>query len=396
VKNYIRKLPAIVAAGMPLIMAAIMAAAVVLPLCAAGAKGDWIAYIGTYTRQKSKGIYAYQFAPATGKLTSIGLVAETANPSFLAVHPNGKFLYAANESNTFQGQPTGSLTAFAIDPATHQLKLLNQVSSKGSGPCHVAFDHTGKWLFTANYNSGSVAAFPVRDDGSLGEASSFVQHAGSSANLQRQRGPHAHDVTISADNRFVLVNDLGLDEILIYRLDAAKGTLTPNDPPFGKVAPGSGPRHFAFGKGGKFAYAINEITLTVTTFRYDAAKGSLTEVETLPTSPEPFTGEKSGAEIAVHPNGKFLYASNRGPNTIAVFRIDAKTGKLTPIERAPTQGKTPRNFAIDPSGNYLFAANQDSDNVVLFHLDPNSGHLTPAGNVLEVGAPVCVVFAAVK
>jgi 6-phosphogluconolactonase len=377
-------------------LAALVAAAVVMPLCAAAASGDWIAYIGTYTKQKSKGIYAYQFAPATGKLTPVGLVAETVSPSFLAVHPNGKFLYAANEVDTYQGQPTGSLSAFAIDPATHNLKLLNQVSSKGSGPCHVALDHTGKWLFTANYNSGSVAAYPVRDDGSLGEASSFVQHSGSGADRSRQRGPHAHDITISPDNRFVLVNDLGLDEILVYRLDPVKGTLTPNDPPFGKVTPGSGPRHFAFGKGGKFAYAINEMALTVTAFQYDAAKGSLTEVQTSSTAPEPFTGEKSGAEIAVHPNGKFLYASNRGPDSIAVFRIDAKTGKLTALERVPTQGKTPRNFAIDPSGKYLFAANQDSDNVVVFHLNPDTGHLTPAGNVLDVGAPVCVVFAAVK
>jgi len=377
-------------------LAAIVAAAVVAPLCAAGAAGEWIAYIGTYTRQKSKGIYAYQFAAKTGKLTSIGLVGETVNPSFLAIHPNGKFLYAANEVGNYQGQPTGSLSAFAIDPATHQLKLLNQVSSKGSGPCHVALDHTGKWLFTANYNSGSVAAYPVRDDGSLGEASSFVQHAGSSADPQRQRGPHAHDITVSPDNRFVLVNDLGLDEILVYRLDPVKGMLTPNDPPFAKVAPGSGPRHFAFGKGGKFAYAINEMALTVTAFQYDAAKGSMTEVQTLTTQPEPFTGAKSGAEIAVHPNGKFLYASNRGPDSIAIFRIDEKTGKLTALERVPTQGKTPRNFAIDPSGKYLFAANQDSDNVVVFRLDPATGHLTPAGNVLDVGAPVCVVFAAVK
>lgn len=383
-KNFIRTL------------AALVAAALILPLCAIGAKGDWIAYIGTYTGKKSKGIYAYQFTPATGKMTPIGLVAEITSPSFLAVHPNGKFLYAANETNTFQGQRTGSLSAFSIDPATHQLKLLNEVSSKGSGPCHVAIDHTGKWLFTANYNSGSVAAFPIHDDGTLGEASSFVQHTGSSADKSRQKGPHAHDVTISPDNRFVLVNDLGLDEILIYRLDASKGTLTPNDPPFGKVAPGSGPRHFAFGKGAKFGYAINEMALTVTTFQYDAAKGSLTEVQTSPTQPEPFAGEKSGAEIAVDPTGKFLYASNRGPDSIAVFRIDAKTGKLTAIERAPTQGKTPRSFAIDPTGKYLIAANQDSDNLVVFHLDTNSGRLTPAGQTLEVGAPVCVVFTPAK
>jgi len=376
-------------------LAVAIAAALAVPLAAAGAAGDWIAYIGTYTRQKSKGIYAYRFAPASGKLTAIGLVGETVNPSFLAVHPNQRFLYAANEVGTYQGQPTGSISAFAIDQATAQLKPLNQVSSKGSGPCHVALDHTGKWLFAANYNSGSVAAYPVHDDGTLGEASAFVQHSGSSAN-QRQSGPHAHEITISADNRFVLVNDLGLDQILVYRLDPVKGTLAPNDPPFVKLAPGSGPRHMAFGKGGRFAYAINEILLTVTAFRYDAGRGSLTELQTVPASPETFAGPKSGAEIAVHPNGKFLYSSNRGPDNIAIFRIDAKKGTLTAVERVPTQGKTPRNFAIDPTGGYLFAANQDSDNVVVFRIDKGTGHLTPAGNVLDVGAPVCVVFAAVK
>ncbi|HMC61316.1 MAG TPA: lactonase family protein, partial [Candidatus Solibacter sp.] len=292
-------------------LAVVIAAALAVPLAAAGAKGEWIAYIGTYTRQKSKGIYAYRFAPASGKLTAIGLVGETVNPSFLAVHPNQRFLYAANEVGTYQGQPTGSISAFAINQATAQLKPLNQVSSKGSGPCHVALDHTGKWLFTANYNSGSVAAFPVHDDGTLGEASSFLQHSGSGGDPQRQRGPHAHEITVSADNRFVLVNDLGLDQILVYRLDAVKGTLAPNDPPFVKLAAGSGPRHMAFGKGGRFAYAINEILLTVTAFRYDAARGSLTELQTVPASPETFAGAKSGAEIAVHPNGRFLYSSNR-------------------------------------------------------------------------------------
>ena len=372
------------------LLAALVFAALVSPLCAAGAKGEFIAYVGTYTRQKSKGIYAYQFIPKTGKLTSIGLVAETANPSFLAVHPNGKFLYAVNEQNN------GMVSAFSIDPATHQLKLLNQVSSKGSGPCHLALDHTGKWLVVANYNNGSIAAYPVKDDGSLGDPTAAIQHKGSSADPNRQRGPHAHDVNFSPDNRFVLINDLGLDQILIYRLDAAKGTLTPNEPAFGKVAPGSGPRHFAFGKGGKFGYAINEIALTVTAFQWDAAKGALTEIQTVPNSPEPFTGAKSGAEIAVHPNGKFLYASNRGPDTIAVHRIDAKTGKLTPIERVPTGGKTPRGFAIDPTGKYLFAANQDSDSIVVFHLDPATGRLSSPTSPFDVGAPVCVVFTPVK
>jgi len=241
---------------------------------AQGGKGGWIAYIGTYTRNKSKGIYAFRFQPATGEVTEIGLVAETPSPSFLVVHPNQRFLYAANELDSFQGQKTGAVSAFSIDPATGRLKLLNQQSSKGSGPCHVAMDKAGKWLIVANYNSGSIAMYPVKADGSLGEASSFVQHKGTDF-TPRQDGPHAHWAGVSADSRFVLICDLGLDQVLVYRLDAAKGTLTPHEPPFAKVAKGLGPRHAAFRPDGKFLYDLNEIVPGVTVFRYDAEKGTL-------------------------------------------------------------------------------------------------------------------------
>ena len=352
------------------------------------AKRDWLAYIGTYTRPPSQGIYAWRFEAASGKLTPLGLAAETSNPSFLAVHPNQRFLYAANEDRT------GAISAFAIDPANGRLKLLNQVPSRGSGPCHVAVDPGGKWLFAANYGSGSVAAFPVREDGALGEATGFVQHAGSSVNAQRQSGPHAHSANLSPDGRWLLVADLGLDQILSYRVDTVKGTLSPGDPPFTKIAPGSGPRHMAFGRDGRFAYAISEMLSTVTVFRYNSARGSLQELQTAQVTPEGYTGPKSSAEIAVDPGGKFLYGSNRGDSTIAVFRIDADKGTLTLVERVSTQGKTPRTFAIDPTGAFLFAANQDSGNVVVFRIDPATGRLTPAGNVLEVASPVCIVFAA--
>ncbi|MGA2772325.1 MAG: lactonase family protein [Bryobacteraceae bacterium] len=354
------------------------------------AKGEWLAYIGTYTRPPSQGIYAWRFQAASGKLTPLGLAAETSNPTFLAVDPNQRFLYAANEDKA------GTISAFAIDPATGQLKLLNRVPSRGSGPCHVAVDPGGKWVFAANYNSGSVAAFPVREDGTLGEATGFVQHVGSSVNAQRQSGPHAHSANVSPDGRWLLVADLGLDQILSYRVDAVKGTLSAGDPPFTKVAPGSGPRHLAFGRDGRFAYAINEMLSTVTVFRYNSAHGSLDELQTAPVTPEGYTGPKSSAEIAVDPSGKFLYGSNRGDSTIAVFRIDGDKGTLTAVERVSTQGKTPRNFAIDPSGAFLFAANQDSGNVVVFRVDPATGRLTPTGNVLEVASPVCVVFAALR
>ena len=354
------------------------------------AKGEWLAYVGTYTRPPSQGIYAWRFQPASGKLTPLGLAAETSNPTFLVVHPNQRFLYAANEDKA------GAISAFAIDPANGRLKLLNQVPSRGSGPCHVAVDPGGKWVFAANYNSGSVAVFPVHEDGTLGEATGFVQHAGSSVNTQRQSGPHAHSANLSPDGRWLLVADLGLDQILSYRVDAVKGTLSPGDPPFTKIAPGSGPRHMAFGRDGRFAYAISEMLSTVTVFRYNSARGSLQELQTAQVTPEGYTGPKSSAEIAVDPGGKFLYGSNRGDSTIAVFRIDADKGTLTPVERVSTQGKTPRNFAIDPSGAFLFAANQDSGNVVVFRVDPATGRLTPAGNVLEVASPVCIVFAAAR
>lgn len=348
---------------------------------------DWTVYIGTYTRQDSKGIYAYKFESTTGKLTALGLAAETSNPSFLAVAPNQRFVYAANENSP------GTISAFSIDKTTGHLKLLNAVSSRGSGPCHVAFDKTGKWLFTANYNSGSVAVFPVHDDGTLGEASAFTQHSGSSVNPQRQEGPHAHSANISPDNHFLLVADLGLDKILIYRFDAVKGTLAPNDPPFAKVAPGSGPRHMAFRPDGKFVYTLSEMKATVTAFAYNSSRGSLSEIQTLSSLPAGFQSQNSSAEIAVHPDGNFLYASNRGHDSIAIFSIDAAKGTLTFIDRVSAQGKTPRNFVIDPTGAFLLAANQDSGSAVEFRIDQKTGRLTTTGNVVQVPSPVSVVFA---
>jgi len=346
-----------------------------------------LVYIGAYTRPRSKGISVCRFDPSSGQLTPLSLAADTSNPTFLAVHPNRKFLYAANEN------PDGAVSAFAIDPSTGQLKLLNRVSSRGSGPCHVAVDQAGRWLYAANYNSGSVAAFPIRADGALGDAAGFAQHAGSSVNPQRQRGPHAHSANLAPDGRFLLAADLGLDQILVYRIDPEKGSIVPHDPPFARLAPGSGPRHMAFSQDGRFAYVLGEMLATVTAFRYDAAGGRLEEIETVPISPADYAGPKSGAEIAVHPNGRFLYASNRGDSTIALFRMDAAKGTLTAVERTPSGGKTPRNFAIDPTGGWLFAANQDSGNVVLFRIDPGSGRLSASGKTLDVASPVCVVFA---
>jgi 6-phosphogluconolactonase len=354
---------------------------------------DRTMYVGTYTSGASKGIYAYRFDSAAGKTTPIGLVVETENPSFLAIHPNRRFLYAANEISMYNGQAAGSVSAFAIDPATHALKLLNRVSSSGPGPCHITVDKTGRWLFAANYDSGSVTALPIHEDGSLGEASAFFQHAGSSVNKERQSGPHAHVVALSPDNRFALVADLGLDRVFSYRIDPAKGGLAPNDPPYVTLAAGSGPRHLAFRPDAKFVYSLNELLSTVTAFRYDASRGSLKELQTLPTLPKSWSGSNSTAEIVVHPNARFLYASNRGDDSIVIFRINPSRGTLTFVDRTPTQGKTPRNFAIDPSGAFLMAANQDSGNIVAFRIDSRTGRLTPTGDKLEVPSPVCILFA---
>jgi 6-phosphogluconolactonase len=359
---------------------------------------DYLAYIGTYTQKNSKGIYVFRLNSSTGKLTPLGLAAETTSPSYLAIHPNHRFLYAVAEVNNFGGQKSGAVSAFSIDRSTGKLTLLNQVSARGSGPCHVMVDPTGKTLLVANYDSGSVAALPVGQDGRLRDASAAIQHHGTSVNPERQEGPHAHCINNSPDNRFVLAADLGLDEVLVYRFDPARGSLAPNDPPFGKTPPGAGPRHFAFHPNGRFVYVINEIQCTASTFSYDAQRGALKLLATVSTVPKDYkvTKDDSTAEIRVHPSGKFVYGSNRGPDSIAVFSVDSTTGTLHPIEYVSTQGKTPRGFNIDPTGSYLIAGNQDSDSLVVFRIDQKTGRLTPTGQKLEAYAPVDVEFVAVK
>jgi 6-phosphogluconolactonase len=364
-------------------------------LCAAAtafaAGSPMLMYIGTYTGPKSKGIYVYRFDPASGRVTPIGLAAETPSPSFLAAHPNGRYVYAVNEVNNFEGQRGGSVAAFSVDASSGKLTAINRVSSRGSGPCHLSVDKTGKLLAVANYGSGSEAAFPVNNDGSLGEATWFLQHEGSSVDQKRQRGPHAHCAVFSPDNRFLAVADLGLDRILISRV-GADGKLQPNNPPYGTVKPGSGPRHFAFHPGGRWAYVINEMASTITAFDWNAKDGVLKEIATISTLPADFKGENTTAEIEVHPNGKFVYGSNRGHDSIAVFAIDQKNGTLTPVEYVSTDGHTPRGFKIDPSGKYLVAGNQDSNNFVVFAVDGKTGRLKSTGRKFEVGSPVSVVF----
>ncbi|MGO9094127.1 MAG: lactonase family protein [Bryobacteraceae bacterium] len=363
------------------------------PMAARGAEKDrFLVYVGSYTGARSKGIYAWRFDALTGVATPLGLAAEAVNPSFLAVHPSNRYLYATSEVGNRGGQPGGGVEAFAIDAASGKLTPLNQVSSRGAGPAFVAVDRTGSYVLVANYSGGSIAVCPIKKGGRLGEATAFVQHEGSSVNRLRQREPHAHSINVSPDNRFAIAADLGLDKLLIYRFDAAKGTLAPNDPPFAAVKPGSGPRHFTFHPSGRFAYAINELASTVTAFSYDAARGALSELQTVSTLPGGFLGDSTTAEVQVDAAGRFLYGSNRGHDSIAVFAIDAATGTLTPVEYVSTRGRTPRNFRIDPTGAYLFAANQDSGNVAIFRIDAQTGRLTATGKALEVGSPVCVKF----
>ena len=361
-------------------------------------QGSYLVYVGTYTEEgsKSQGIYAFRYDPGTSEITPLGLAAETTNPSWVTPSPNGRFLYAVNEVGKYKGPNSGGVSAFSVDHATGKLTFLNEVASRGADPCYITVDKTGKYVLVANYTGGSVAAFPILADGKLGEASSFVQHTGKGTNPERQEGPHAHSIDLSPDNRFAMVDDLGLDELLVYKFDSGKGSLTPNDPPFAKLDAGAGPRHFVLRPDGKFAYVITEMGHTVTVFSNDAASGKLQSIQTVTTLPKDFTGRNDDAEVRMHPSGKFVYASNRGDESIAIYAIDQTKGTLTQIGITHTGGKEPRSFEIDPTGALLFAANQKSDNVVVFKIDPQTGQLTPTGKVLEVGAPVCIKFLAVK
>lgn len=363
------------------------------PLQAADSVSEYYVYVGTYTRGgKSKGIYILKMNMKTGELTPSGVAEGIANPSFLEIHPSGNYLYSVGEIADFEGKNAGGVHAFKINKKDGSLKLINQQSSVGSGPCHLTVDSTGKNVLVANYGGGSVACLPIKSDGSLEEASSFIQHEGSSVNPGRQKGPHAHSINLSPDNRFAVAADLGLDKVLVYKFDAGTGNLTSNDPAFTKVKPGAGPRHFHFHPSGKFAYLINEMSLTVNAFSYNTDKGELTTIQTISTIPDSDRGQSglSTAEVRVHPSGKFLYGSNRGHDTIVAYRINQDTGKLTLIENEPTKGKTPRNFFIDPTGHYLLAENQSTDTIVVFRIDQESGELNPTGHVAEVPSPVCI------
>jgi len=353
-----------------------------LPASAAGQ----LIFIGTYTRTTSRGIYAVRLDPTTGALSAPVLAATTPNPSFIAFTPDQKTLYAVSESDAMAA-------AFATDLARGTLSPLQPPqSSGGAAPCHLVVDATQHTLLVANYHTGVVAAIPLHPDGTLGTPH-VIQHTGHSVDPVRQTEPHVHSVTLSPDGRFALVCDLGLDRIFTYRLDAANAVLTPGEPPFVATAPGAGPRHFVFGTDGRHAYAITEMGSTVIAYDYAPATGALTPRQTLSTLPPDFKGVSSGAEIRLHPNGRFLYGSNRGHDSIAVFAVDAVTGLLTPVEVTPCGGKNPRNFSLSPDGAWLVCANQNSNSLTVFRVDPKTGRLSPTGQTTEVPLPVCVLFA---
>lgn len=354
----------------------------------------YLAYIGTYTEKtKSKGIYAFRFEDASGKLSPIGVASETPNPSFLALHPSGKYLYAVNETGEFGDEKSGGVSAFSINRKTGKLTLLNQVASQGAGPCHISLDKTGRYVLVANYDAGTVAVFPVQDSGQLGKYTGFAKHTGQGPNKERQEGAHAHWIATSPDNQFLLAADLGIDRILVSKFHLPDGAFTPGKSNSGaKLKAGAGPRHAAFSPNGKFFYVASELNSTVTAFSYNVKDGSLHELQALSTLPKDFSGANDVAEIAIHPSGKFLYVSNRGRDSLAVFSIDPRKGTLKPVADIATQGKTPRNFAIDPSGKFLLAANQESNTIVVFNIDPATGSLTLTGQVAEVPSPVCIVF----
>jgi len=352
---------------------------------------SYFLYVGTYTESKSKGIYGYRFDAATGQLTPLGLKAEIKDPSFVVTDPKRHFLYAVSEIGN-DGKPNGIVSSFAIDAKNGDLRLLNRVNSGGGGPCHLMVDRTGRILFVANYGSGDVSAFALNEDGSIGKQTGSNHHRGSGINQLRQEGPHPHEVILSHDDRFLFVPDLGTDTISVYKVDAVKGTFAPNDPASASVKPGSGPRHLVLSGDGKIVYLICEMGSSVDVFSFDATKGSLTFVQTISTLPSGFTRENDSAEVQIDATGRFLYASNRGHDSIAVFAIDPRRGTLTKIQTVPTQGKTPRNFVIDPTGKYLLAANQDSDQIVVFAVDQRSGKLTPTKTSSAIPSPASLVF----
>jgi 6-phosphogluconolactonase len=354
-----------------------------------------LVFIGTYTKGngKAEGIYVYELDLKDGSLRHRHTEPGPVNPSFLTLDPSQQHLYAVSEITDTDGRTGGGVSAFRVDRSSGALTALNQQSSGGAGPCHVSVEATGKFALVANFASGSIAMLPIQGDGALGLASDFVQHVGSSAHTQRQASAHAHSINPDPDNRFALVADLGMDKVLVYRMDLAAGKLQPHDHPWSQARAGAGPRHLAYHPNGRFVYVINEIDSTMSAYAYDATAGTLEHRQSLSTLPEGFAGNNSTADVHLNPSGTFLYGSNRGHDSIAVFAVDPTSGEMTARGQVPTQGRTPRNFGIDPSGTFLLAANQATDTIISFRLNPESGMPEPTGAVAQVPSAVCLKFA---
>jgi 6-phosphogluconolactonase len=355
---------------------------------------DSLVFFGTFTNGLSKGIYVSQLDDRTGKLSAPELAATLPSPNFLTASPDGRFLYAATRMDEFSGVKGGAVSALAVDAATGKLTLLNQKSSGGVGPCHVSVDASGKFLFVANYNGGSIKAFLLKPDGRLGEDGTFIQHTGHSVNPDRQAAAHAHWIAADPSDRFVLACDLGMDKVMIYKLNPTNATLTANDPPFATVPPGAGARHLAFSRDGRFAYVINEFACAVTTLAWEATNGTLTALATNPLLPPAVTVQTNftAAGILVSPDGRFVYATVRWHDSISVFAVDARSGRLKFVENVPSHGEIPRATGIDPTGRWLIVVNQKTNNAVVFKIDTETGKLTPTGQEVQIGEPVDVKF----
>jgi 6-phosphogluconolactonase len=372
-----------------LVPAAVRAAEPPPPKKALSAK-DTLAYVGTFTKGQSKGIYVFRLQTQNLEvsqnitLVPLGLAAETPNPAFLEIDPKRRVVFAANDLHEFEGKPSGAVSAFSVDAATGKLALLNQRPSMGAAPCYLTLDRERRNLLVTNCIGGSVAVLPVAADGRLGPATDVVQHPG--------KDPHTHGVALSPDNRFAFACDMGLDRLMAYRFDSQKGKLSPASTAVIPVKAGSGPRHMVFRPDGRFAYVLGTKKSTLTTFAYAASTGGLREVQTVSTLPESFEGANAAAEVAVHPSGKYLYASNRGHNSVVLFTIDPDKGTLTFVEEQGTGGKTPRHFGLEPSAKHLAIANQDSDSVLVCRMDAGNGRLKPSGVFASVPSPACVKF----
>jgi 6-phosphogluconolactonase len=357
-----------------------------------------VVYVGTYTQfvspagEKAEGIYVYRLDPAVGSLRLEQVVKDVFNPSYLAFHPSGRFLYAVNEAGETGGKPGGGVSAFSVDPQTGVLNFLNQQLSIGVDPCYISIDRGGRYALVANYTSGTVSLLPVNQDGSLQPAAQTIQHVGRGKDPSRQEGPHAHAAVLSPDNRFVFVMDLGTDRVVAYRLDRETGKLVPRPDQDVQVAPGSGPRHLDFHPNGRFAYLVNELNSSLVGCAFDPKAGRLEEMQVVPMLPEGYRGSNLAADVHVAPNGKFLYATNRGHDSLVIYALDADSGRLTFAGYEPTGGNYPRNFAIDPTGTFLLAANQNSGTILTFWIDAQTGKLSFTGQETQVPTPACIKF----